>query len=238
MFLRIALGLGVLWLVAACDVVPTADTNTGAAPLVAATSGFSSAAQAQRAFARVATTMEPVIERECSAKTTGLDCDFRIVIDGNPNSPANAYQTLDANKRPIIAFTQKLILGAGNADELAFVMGHEGAHHILNHIGRQKQNSVAGAVILGGLATLSGAAPAGVEEAVKLGAQVGVRGYSKDFELEADYLGAKLTALGGYSPVIGSEFIKRIPDPGDRFLGTHPSNDERLQVVQKALSEI
>lgn len=141
MFLRIALGLGVLGLVAACDVVPTADTNTGAAPLVATTSGFSSVAQAQRAFARVATTMEPVIERECRAKTTGLDCDFRIVIDGNPNSPANAYQTLDVNKRPIIAFTQKLILGAGNADELAFVMGHEGAHHILNHIGRQKQNS-------------------------------------------------------------------------------------------------
>jgi len=238
MFLRIALGLGVLGLVAACDVLPTADTNTGAGPLVVTTSRFSSAAQAQRAFARVATTMEPVIERECSAKTTGLDCDFRIVIDGNPNSPANAYQTLDANKRPLIAFTQKLILGAGNADELAFVMGHEGAHHILNHIRRQKQNSVAGAVILGGLATLSGAAPAGVEEAVKLGAQVGVRRYSKDFELEADYLGAKLTALGGYSPVTGSEFIKRIPDPGDRFLGTHPSNDERLQVVQKALSEI
>jgi predicted Zn-dependent protease len=182
--------------------------------------------------------MEPVIERECRTKTAGLDCDFRIVIDGNPNSPANAYQSLDANKRPIIAFTQKLILDAGNADELAFVMGHEGAHHILNHIGRQKKNSVAGAVILGGLATLTGAAPAGVEDAVKLGAQFGARGYSKDHELEADYLGAKLTALGGYSPVIGSEFIKRIPDPGDRFLGTHPSNGERLQVVQTALSEI
>ena len=238
MFLRMAIGFGLLGLVAACDVVSTSDTNTGVAPLVATTSGSSSAAQARRAFARVAATMEPVIERECRTKTADLDCDFRIVIDGNPNSPANAYQSLDANKRPIIAFTQKLILDAGNADELAFVMGHEGAHHILNHIGRQKKNSVAGAVILGGLATLTGAAPAGVEGAVKLGAQFGARGYSKDHELEADYLGAKLTALGGYSPVIGSEFIKRIPDAGDRFLGTHPSNGERLQVVQTALSEI
>ena len=144
MFLRMAIGFGLLGLVAACDVVPTSDSSTGAAPLVATTSGFSSAAQAQRAFARVATTMEPVIERECRTKTTGLDCDFRIVIDGNPNSPANAYQTLDANKRPIIAFTQKLILDAGNADELAFVMGHEGAHHILNHIGRQKKTLLRG----------------------------------------------------------------------------------------------
>jgi Zn-dependent protease with chaperone function len=238
MLLRIAIGFGLLGLATACDVVSTSDTKTGVAPLVATTSGFSSVAQAWRAFASVATTMEPVIERECRTKTTGLDCDFRIVIDGHPNSPANAYQSLDANKRPIIAFTQRLILDAGNADELAFVMGHEGAHHILNHIGRQNQNSVAGAVILGGLATLTGAAPAGVADAVKLGAQFGVRGYSKDHELEADYLGAKLTALGGYSPVIGSEFIKRIPDPGDRFLGTHPSNGERLQVVQTALSEI
>ena len=47
MFLRMAIGFGLLGLVAACDVVPTSDTNTGAAPLVATTSGFSSAAQAQ-----------------------------------------------------------------------------------------------------------------------------------------------------------------------------------------------
>jgi hypothetical protein len=55
------------------------------------------------------------------------------------------------------------ILGAGNFDESAFVMEHGGAHHIMNHIGRQKQNSVASAVMYGGLATLLGAAPARFE---------------------------------------------------------------------------
>ena len=65
---------------------------------------------------------------------------------------------------------------------------------------------------------------AGVDEATKLGAQVGARSYSKDFELEADALGTVITHRAGFSPLKGAAFFTRIPDPGDRFLGTHPPN--------------
>ena len=192
-----------------------------------------STAQAARAFVSVVRTVEPVAERECQARTSGVNCDFNIVVDDRPNQPANAYQTVDRAGRPVIAFTLGLISDARNADELAFVLGHEAAHHIAGHIGRQQQNAVAGAVIFAGLATLSGGNASAVESAQRLGAQVGARSYSKNFELEADALGTVITARAGYDPLRGAEFFARIPDPGDKFLGTHPPNASRLDTVRR-----
>jgi Zn-dependent protease with chaperone function len=236
MFLRMIAGLTALALVAACDTVPVESGTSDAAPLEAGPSTFSSSNQAARAFAQVTARVEPIAERECRARTSGVNCDFRIVVDSDPNQPSNAYQTLDRNNRPVIAFTIKLIEEARNVDEIAFVMGHEAAHHIEGHIARQKRNAVAGAVIFAGLATLTGATAAGVDEATKLGAQVGARGYSKEFELEADALGTVITHLAGYSPLKGAAFFTRIPDPGDRFLGTHPPNAARIQKVRDTVA--
>ena len=53
----------------------------------------------------------------------------------------------------------------------------------------------------------------------------------KDFELEADELGTVITYKAGYNPLIGAKFFDRIPDPGDRFLGSHPPNAQRVQKV-------
>jgi predicted Zn-dependent protease len=167
-----------------------------------------------------------------------VNCDFNIVVDDRPGQPANAYQTVDRNGRPVIAFTLALIADVRNEDELAFVMGHEAAHHIAGHIGRQQQNAVAGAVIFAGLATLSGGNAEAVRNAQELGAQVGARSYSKDFELEADALGTIITARAGYKPVRGAQFFARIPDPGDKFLGTHPPNAARIAIVRKTAANL
>ena len=165
-------------------------------------------------------------------------CDFNIIIDDRPNQPSNAYQTLDKKGRPVVVFTLPLIRDARNADELAFVLGHETAHHIAGHIERQQQNAVAGAVIFAGLATLTGGDANAVRSAQKLGAQVGARTYSKDFELEADALGTIITAKAGYNPIRGAEFFTRIPDPGDKFLGTHPPNAARIKIVRQTAAEL
>lgn len=186
-----------------------------------------------RSFVQVVRTVEPVAERECRARTSNVNCDFKILVDERPDQPANAFQTLDRSGRPIIAFTLQLIADARNTDELAFVMGHEAAHHIAGHIGRQQQNAAAGAVIAGSLAVLLGGSTEAVEVAQRRGAQVGARTYSKDFELEADALGTVITARAGYDPVRGAQFFTRIPDPGDRFLGTHPPNAERIETVRR-----
>ncbi|RFP90101.1 peptidase M48 [Rhodobacteraceae bacterium 63075] len=191
--------------------------------------------RAAQQFVDVVETVEPVVERECRRRTPRLNCDFRIVIDDRPNQPVNAYQTLDRNGRPIIAFTLAMIGDVRNEDELAFVMSHEAAHHVAGHIERQRQNAATGALVFAGLAALTGADAQTLENAYEVGAVVGARTYSKDFELEADRLGTIIAARAGYNPLRGALFFERIPDPGDRFLGTHPPNAQRLEVVRSTM---
>ncbi|MCR8827442.1 M48 family metallopeptidase [Pseudosulfitobacter koreensis] len=241
MFKRLVQVLVPIVALAACDVTTTMPTpvpqTAGQTSRSVATDQLRTSDQAERAFVQVLQQLEPVAERECRNRTTqSVNCDFRIVVDDRANQPANAYQTLDKSNRPVIVFTLKLIQDAYNADEIAFVMGHEAAHHIAGHIARQRQNAVAGAVIFAGLATLTGGDAGAVESAQRLGEQVGSRTYSKEFELEADALGTIITHRAGYDPLRGAEFFTRIPDPGNRFLGTHPPNASRLDVVRRTVA--
>lgn len=222
---------------AGCTVAPTTGPTAGPAPQGTPVVGKVSAKlQAQRAakqFVQVVETVEPVAERECSRRLPGENCDFQIVVDDRRGQPPNAFQTLDRAGRPVIAFTLALIAEVQNADELAFVMSHEAAHHIAGHIRRQKENATTGAAIFGGLAVLTGADSGGIQAAQELGAAVGARSYSKEFELEADALGTLITKRAGYDPVRGAAFFTRIPDPGNRFLGTHPPNAARIETVRR-----
>ena len=197
----------------------------------------------QRALARnfvsVVAAVEPVAEAQCRARNPGVNCDFQIVVDDRSGQPPNAFQTLDEAGRPIIAFTLPLIGQVENADELAFIMSHEAAHHILGHLARQRQNATLGAQVFGSLAgTISGGDAGQVRAAQELGAAVGARSYSKDFELEADALGTEIVVAAGFNPLRGAEFFFRIPDPGDRFLGTHPPNAERVAIVRETAARL
>jgi predicted Zn-dependent protease len=190
--------------------------------------------QAVRNFNTAVARVEPVAERLCRQRSPDQNCDFRIVVDNRPNQPVNAYQTLDRSGRPILAFTIPLIADARNADEIAFVMAHEAAHHIEGHIARQQTNAMVGAVLIGGLAGILGTTDqTAIDAATRIGANVGARSYSKSFELEADALGARIAAAAGFDPLRGAQFFFRIPDPGDRFLGTHPPNADRLRTVER-----
>lgn len=192
-----------------------------------------------RNFVAVVNAVEPVAEAQCRARNARANCDFQIVVDDRPGQPPNAFQTLDNAGRPIIAFTLGLIGDVQNPDELAFVLSHEAAHHILGHLARQRQNASLGAQVFGSLAgTISGGNAAQVRAAQELGAAVGARSYSKDFELEADALGTEITAAAGFNPLRGAQFFARIPDPGSRFLGTHPPNADRIAVVRQTAARL
>ena len=193
-----------------------------------------SRARAMNNYRRAVARVEPVAEALCRQRAPSLNCDFRIVVDDRNGEAVNAYQTLDNNGRPILGFTTGLIAEARNEDEIAFVMAHETAHHIEGHIARQQQNAMMGAVLLGGLAGALGSTSAdAINSAQRIGATVGARSYSKSFELEADALGTRIAHSAGYDPLRGAQFFFRIPDPGDRFLGTHPANGDRLKTVQR-----
>ncbi|MFT4014253.1 MAG: M48 family metalloprotease [Paracoccus sp. (in: a-proteobacteria)] len=191
-----------------------------------------------RSFVQVISRMEPAVEREClQRRTQPINCDFQFVVDDRPGLEPNAFQTVDDSGRPIIGFTLSLIGEARNADELAFVVGHEASHHILGHINRKSSAAAMGAVILGGLASAYGGNSEAIESAQQMGAQFGARYYSKEWELQADYLGAIITLKAGYDPQHGAQFFARIPDPGDRVLGTHPSRASRVAQVNRAVAD-
>ncbi|MDF1872972.1 M48 family metalloprotease [Vannielia sp.] len=219
-----ALLLGAVLVLAGC-MQPTGSSD-GAAP-----GGFD-ADTAAKNFVTVINRVEPVAERVCRSRQPQANCDFLIVVDDRRGQPPNAYQTLDERGRPVIAFTLALIADARNQDELAFILGHEAAHHIAAHIPRSQQDATIGALVLGTLATVSGGNDAAVDTAVRIGAGLGARRFSKEYELEADQLGTVIAFRAGYDPVRGAKYFSRIPDPGDAFLGTHPPNASRMEVVR------
>lgn len=184
-------------------------------------------------FAAVAGRVAPVAESACRTEAPGRDCRFLILLDSTPDAAPNAYQSVSRGGRPVVVFTSELVAETRNRDELAFVLGHESAHHILGHLERTEANARYGAAILGSMAQAEGYDPRVVETAAEIGAEIGARTFSKDYELEADALGAAITYGAGYDPVRGAAYFDRIPDPGDQFLGTHPPNAQRMAVVRQ-----
>lgn len=191
---------------------------------------------AARNFVSVVQRVEPVAEAYCRQTGQVSNCDFRIVVDDRAGQPVNAFQTVDRQGRPLLVFSLALIAEARNVDEMAFVVGHEAAHHIRGHIPKAQQSAVTGAILAGILAAASGAGQAGVEQAQQVGAGVGARSYSKDFELQADALGTEIAFDAGYDPLRGSAFFDRLPDPGDQFLGSHPPNAQRKATVARVMA--
>lgn len=228
-------------LVAGCAVQPEVQSDPVAGPVPPVRPAPDTADNARasaRTFISVISRMEPAIERECLQRgTQPINCDFQFVVDDRSGLDPNAFQTVDASGRPIIGFTLSLIGEARNADELAFVVGHEASHHILGHINRKTSAATVGSVILGGLASAYGGNPQAIESAQEMGAQFGARYYSKEWELEADYLGAIIALKAGYDPEHGAMFFARIPDPGDKVLGSHPSRAARVAQVARAVAD-
>jgi Zn-dependent protease with chaperone function len=196
-----------------------------------------------RAVARI----EPVAEAYCREENPGAPpryCDFRYVFDADPSSPPNAMQTRSDSGRPVVVMTASLLGLMRDPDEIAFVLGHESAHHIAAHLPRQQQSQVLGALILGGLVTAAGgdyATPENLQDAMDVGAFLGARAYSQDYELEADWIGAFITARAGYDPERGA-LIFASPElrsaGGPVILSSHPASPQRMAQVSRAAAEI
>lgn len=136
-----------------------------------------------------------------------------------------------------------------NEAGLAVVISHEVAHALLRHAGeRMSQSMVAqlGSLALG--VAMSGQNPyaaQAAQQAYGLGATVGVLlPYSRKQELEADEVGLILMAKAGYDPEAAVGFWERMvagskgkPKPPP-FLSTHPTDQRRIQEIQRMLPRI
>lgn len=214
-------------------------------PQTATTGKRLSPKQAVHQFNRVVRRVEPVAENFCRQNSQDrkvFDCDVLIRVDTKAEE-RNAFQTYNKEGKPLIVFTLPMIADARNEDELAFVMGHEVGHHLAQHIEKQQQQAVAGALILGALAA-AGSNPyvdpsinqANIENAVNLGMKVGNKAFSQTYELESDVIGTYIAKTAGYDPVKGAKYFARPESPKTAdgqlsFWGTHPPDEKRIAVV-------
>ena len=201
-------------------------------------------------FERVARRVEPHAEAMCRQETPDRDCDLTIRVDLDPRMPANAFQTVNSDG-PLIIVTSSLLQGTRNDDEVAFVIGHEAGHHIAKHIDKQKQQQLAGALILGAAAAYAGAgtydqasAQRNIEDAMNAGMAIGGIAYSQTYELEADLLGAYIAEAAGYDAEKGALLFARRDggsvagaDGAMSLWSTHPRSPQRVATVRYAVAD-
>ena len=130
-------------------------------------------------------------------------------------------------------------LAEKNADELAFVIGHEMAHvirrHAIDRILSQKALSMAS------LATPTGRAIAPWLRSV--GMQWLEKAYSREQEYEADILGSRLAQVAGFDPHGALRMLERFrslegssdPIGLGAYLSTHPPINDRQQHIREQL---
>jgi predicted Zn-dependent protease len=134
-----------------------------------------------------------------------------------------------------------LLTRAANDDEVAGVLGHEIAHVNAHHLARQQE-----ATQLMNYATLLGVLLAAVQPAIGAGAvaanaAVQLR-YRREFEQEADYLGARYMRQAGYDPRGMLDFFKKMLDEqrttptfAPPYLLSHPLTETRLTNLEAVL---
>ena len=158
--------------------------------------------------------------------------------------PAFDYRFKVVNASDINAFAlpggpmyvnRGMIEAARTEGEMAGVMAHEISHVALRHATAQatKQGSIGNQ--LGMLGMILGGAILGGQTGAQLGmlgAQAWMTKYSRDYETQADMLGARILANAGYDPrdlanmfqtiarqggSRGPEWLSSHPDPGNRY---------------------
>ena len=142
---------------------------------------------------------------------------------------------------------------ADNEEKLAFILGHEMAHALLDHTRtkfsvQQTKNTLTTASLFGSLALdLMGFGNAGAiaRTAVNL-ADVGshfllTQPWGRDQEYEADKLGMIMIHLAGYDVAVVPEFWEVFSNNSANtfdFFSTHPSDAKRIAVMKESLDEI
>ena len=173
------------------------------------------------------------------------DWDFHLVADDT----VNAYCMPEGK---IVMFSG--ILSVANTEEkVAFILGHEMAHALLDHSrtrisAQNAQNAITSAawvgsfaldlVGLGGIGSLTRAAT----NVASVGSQFFlINPWGRDQELEADKLGMMIIHWAGYDisgiPHFWQSMAGGNPNNHD-FFSTHPSDSKRIAVMNELIVEI
>lgn len=190
----------------------------------------------QRAEAR----LRPAATAVCREKGGG-QCRWRVEYRHDP--VFNAF----ASGQDQIVMHGGLFSAARDETDIAMVLAHEQAHHILDHIAETNRNAGIGAfvadilIVLGaqwlavelGLPIPGGLVHTARQTAAGVGAKAGVLAFSVENEMEADALASEILRRAGYDPKNARGMLLAMGalskgDTTPRFLRTHPAGPERL----------
>jgi len=164
-------------------------------------------------------------------------CRYRVDLVANDR--VNAFTNGDS-----ISITTGMLRFIRSDDELALIIGHEIAHNTLNHVGRTRGIGTMGAAA--GILLDIGMAAAGVYTGGALtqaGHNFSRLVFSKEFEMESDYLGLYLAARAGFDISKAPDFFRRMAveysgSISENFLSSHPSTPERAVAMEGVVQEI
>src|SRR5205814_3653359 len=133
-----------------------------------------------------------------------------------------------------------MIQTARTEGEMAGVMAHELSHVALRH-GTAQATKAQAPSVLAGIGAIGGAILGGpLGSVVSAGSQIGAAGYltrfSREYETEADLLGARIMANAGYDPHDLANMFRTIQAQGGGgggFLSDHPSPKDRYARINQ-----
>ena len=192
---------------------------------------------------RVGTNIQSAVQRyfsqnNMSSELNGYSWEFNLVEDPQVNA-----WCMPGGK--VVVYTGILPL-TKNETGLAVVLGHEIAHAVAKHGNERMSQSLI--TELGGMALQKAleTKPAATQRifmaAFGIGTQVGILlPYSRLQESEADHLGLIFMAMAGYDPHEAVPFWQRMAAMSGgklpEFLSTHPSDQTRINDIQKEIPE-
>ena len=184
-----------------------------------------------RRLARVANRLKGPANSYCrSLGTRKTGCSFPVLLSDGQSLNAAA----DGKRVYIHAGMMRFV---ESDDELAYIVGHELAHNVLEHIDKKRGNAILGGVVDVLLTAATGVSTDGAFSKAGAGA------YSQAFESEADYLGMYIAAQAGYDISSGPLFWRRmaIESSGSIAAGyqsSHPSTPQRFVALTNTIDEI
>jgi len=180
------------------------------------------------------------------------------LVDAAPadlNKPQFDYSFTPVNLKDINAFAlpggpmfvnRGMIEAADGEGEVAGVMAHELAHVLLRHgtanatkaqgfqIGALA-GAIAGAVVGGGLGQV-------IAQGSQFGLGTWMMKYSREYEKQADLLGAQIMARAGYDPRELARMFETIAKQGNgappQWLSSHPNPGNRTQYITQEANQL
>jgi Zn-dependent protease with chaperone function len=172
------------------------------------------------------------------------------VIPSDYRQPEFRYSFDVVNLREINAFAlpggpmflhRGMIAAARSEAEVAGVMAHEIAHVVLRHgtaqatKGQKFQLGALAGQVVG--AVIGGRTGAVLSQGSQIGLGTWFLKYGREYEREADLLGAQLMARAGYDPRAMASMFQTIEKQGGggapEFLSSHPNPGNRVQAINR-----